>query len=78
MLQSRDRIHSLRLKPSDKTNYYYLQLKGNKPHSSFIDESIYNLVKQKEQVMLDAIDGQYLAPMITDDYLEDVKNIISG
>lgn len=76
MLQSRDRIHRLGLKPDQKTNYYYLQTEGNQAHSSFIDERIYDRLKEKEKVMLEAIDGQYLAPMVKDDYLEDVKKII--
>lgn len=76
MLQSRDRIHRLGLKPNQKTNYYYLQTEGNQAHSSFIDERIYDRLKEKEKVMLEAIDGQYLAPMVKDDYLEDVKKII--
>lgn len=76
MLQSRDRIHRLGLKPDQKTNYYYLQTEGNQAHSSFIDERIYKRLKEKEEVMMQAIDGQYLAPMVNDDYLEDVKRII--
>lgn len=76
MLQSRDRIHRLGLKPDQKTNYYYLQTEGNQAHSSFIDEKIYKRLKEKEEVMMQAIDGQYLAPMVNDDYLEDVKRII--
>lgn len=77
MLQSRDRIHRLGLKPDQKTNYYYLQTEGNQAQSSFIDERIYKRLKEKEEVMMQAIDGQYLAPMVEDDYLEDVKRIIN-
>lgn len=76
MLQSRDRIHRLGLKPDDYTRYYYLQLDGEIARDGFIDKRVYERLKQKEQVMLSAIDGDLLLPMIEDDFLEDVKRII--
>lgn len=77
MLQSRDRIHRLGLDESQYTRYYYLITRGDKAHKGFIDEAVYNRLKEKETVMLNAIDGKYLKPIIEDDYLEDVKNIIN-
>lgn len=76
MLQSRDRIHRLGLNNSQYTRYYYLMSEGDRAHKGFIDKAVYNRLKEKEDVMLNAIDGNNLKPMIEDDYLEDVKNII--
>ena len=78
MLQSRDRIHRLGLKDDQYTRYYYLMTKGNRAHGGFIDQAVYQRLKDKEQVMLEAIDGELLIPEVTDDYLNDVKNIISN
>ncbi|MEB6122661.1 DEAD/DEAH box helicase [Mammaliicoccus sciuri] len=76
MLQSRDRIHRLGLSDNQYTRYYYLLSDGDRAHKGFIDKAIYNRLKEKEEVMLNAIDGENLKPMIEDDYLEDVKSII--
>jgi superfamily II DNA or RNA helicase len=76
MLQSRDRIHRLGLKDNQYTRYYYLMTEGDRAHGGFIDQAVYNRLKEKEQIMLDAIDGELLIPEVTDDYLEDIKNII--
>ena len=46
---------------------------GDRAHGGFIDQAIYKRLKEKEQVMLDAIDGELLIPEVTDDYLNDVK-----
>lgn len=76
MLQSRDRIHRLGLKDDQYTRYYYLMTEGDRAHGGFIDQAVYKRLKEKEQIMLDAIDGELLIPEVTDDYLDDVKNII--
>lgn len=76
MLQSRDRIHRLGLNNNQYTRYYYLMTEGDRAHKGFIDKAVYNRLKEKEDVMLNAIDGNTLKPMIEDDYLEDVKKII--
>lgn len=76
MLQSRDRIHRLGLKENQYTRYHYLMTEGNRAHESFIDEMVYKRLKEKEEIMLKAIDGELLVPEVTDNYLEDVKNII--
>ena len=78
MLQSRDRIHRLGLHEGQYTRYYYLMSKGDVAHMSFIDKTVYNKLKEKERMMLDAIDGELLTPEYTDDYLDDVKNIVLG
>jgi len=76
MLQSRDRIHRLGLKDGQYTRYYYLMTEGDRAHGGFIDQAVYKRLKEKEQIMLDAIDGELLIPEVTDDYLDDVKKII--
>lgn len=73
MLQSRDRINRLGLSQNQYTRYYYLMSKSDAAHSSFIDEMVYKKLKEKEQVMLKAIEGKMLVPEYTDDYLEEVK-----
>ena len=76
MLQSRDRINRLGLPQNQYTRYYYLMTKGDVAHMGFIDSTVYRKLKDKEKVMLDAIDGQLLAPEYTDDYLQEVKDIV--
>ncbi len=78
MLQSRDRIHRLGLSENQYTRYYYLMTEGNRAHEGFIDQSVYKRLKEKEQMMSEAIDGKLLVPEVTDDYLNDVKKIIRG
>lgn len=78
MLQSRDRIHRLGLPKDQYTRYYYLMNEGDRTEGGFIDKRVYKRLKEKEEVMLKAIDGEMLLPEITDDYLEDVKRIIEG
>ena len=77
MLQSRDRINRLGLLDSQYTRYYYLMTKGDIAHAGFIDERVYRRLKEKEQIMLEAIDGQLLVPEYPDDYLDEVKAIIT-
>lgn len=76
MLQSRDRIHRLGLDHHQYTRYYYLMSDGDTAHASFIDKQVYDRLKEKEAIMLQAVEGQFLTPEITDDYLEDVKAIL--
>lgn len=76
MLQSRDRINRLGLPDNQYTRYYYLMSSGDVAHLGFIDQKVYDKLKEKEQIMLDAIDGDLLVPEYTDDYLEEVKRIV--
>lgn len=78
MLQSRDRINRLGLPANQYTRYYYLMTKGDVAHMGFIDSAVYKKLKDKEKVMIDAIDGQLLVPEYTDDYLQEVKDIVMG
>lgn len=78
MLQSRDRINRLGLPANQYTRYYYLMTKGDVAHMGFIDSTVYKKLKDKEKVMIGAIDGQLLVPEYTDDYLQEVKDIVMG
>lgn len=77
MLQSRDRIHRLGLSPNQYTRYYYLMTNGTVSNSSFIDSKVYERLKEKEKLMLSAIEGELLVPEYTDDYLDEVKRIVN-
>ena len=76
MLQSRDRIHRLGLPKNQYTRYYYLMTEGDKAHGGVIDQQVYNRLKEKEKIMMDAIEGNLLVPEVPDDYLEEIKKIV--
>ncbi|MCW3777728.1 SNF2-related protein [Levilactobacillus namurensis] len=76
MLQSRDRIHRLGLKPEDQTNYYYLMTVSNNPYHNFIDKKVYEALGDKEKRMKNAIDKQVLVPEFSDDAFDEMKKII--
>lgn len=66
-LQSRDRIHRLGLKESDKTNYYiYINYYDNE-HRESKDIEIYNRLKKKEELMKKSIDkGNFIFDNFSD------------
>ena len=77
LLQSKDRIHRLGLPDDQYTQYYYQQLSyqtENGPWS--LGDAIYQRLKEKEQIMLDAIDNHVLEAMPTSD--EDLDIIFSN
>lgn len=79
MLQSRDRIHRLGLEDNQYTKYYYLQTRGESSFSDrpgFIDEKIYERLKDKEQVMYDAIDNNELFIEFSENEILDAIHII--
>lgn len=76
MLQSRDRIHRLGLPQNQYTRYYYLMTNGTIAEAGFADHAIYERLKEKEEIMLNAIEGDLLIPEFTSDYLDEVKQII--
>ncbi|MCT6858895.1 MAG: SNF2-related protein [Apilactobacillus sp.] len=61
MLQSRDRIHRLGLKDTDETNYYYFFSEGLPGMEGYIDDRIYDRLKDKESLMKKAVDGTRLS-----------------
>lgn len=76
MLQSRDRIHRLGLQENVETNYYYFMLEGAENHRSTIDYKIYNRLKEKEERMLAAIEGDNLAVEFTSDEKNDILELM--
>ena len=59
LLQSKDRIHRLGLTSGQYTQYYFLQgLFSTVDGDTYsLDEKIYLRLKEKEQIMLDAIEN---------------------
>lgn len=68
LLQSKDRIHRLGLPDDQKTRYYFMRTIFESDGIPFsLDKVIYERLKEKEKIMLDAIDGGYLE----DGYLDE-------
>lgn len=79
MLQSRDRIHRLGLKPNQYTRYYYMQTTAEDVFSNrpgFIDEKVYKRLKEKERVMYEAIDDDTLSIEYSENEILDAIKII--
>jgi hypothetical protein len=76
MIQSRDRIHRLGLPEGQYTQYYYLMLDGQEEKRNPIDEKIYWRLKEKQEIMENAIEGNILGPVRFDD-AEDINNLFS-
>lgn len=77
LLQSKDRIHRLGLNNEQYTQYYFMQayyiLNGNKWS---MDNEVYNRLKLKENIMLEAIANRKLEIMPTKE--EDLEMIFSN
>ena len=76
LLQSKDRIHRLGLPENQYTQYYYLQdifTDGGLTYS--LDEEIYNRLKLKEQIMLDAVQEKRLEKVSPSSIEEDLAEI---
>ena len=68
LLQSKDRIHRLGLPDTQYTQYYYSEVtfKNFDTQEDYsLDSKVYERLKQKEQIMLDAIDNNSLEPVTT-------------
>ena len=75
MIQSRDRIHRLGLEKGQKTEYIYM-IMGSDSYDLFdIDKKIYYRLKEKEEIMLKAVEGDDLV-YVDDNYREDIKFIL--
>ena len=72
-LQSKDRIHRVGLKKTDKINYYYFLSQNS------IDETIHSRLIEKEQRMLTIIESREI-PLITKnmDYENDLENDVKA
>lgn len=76
MLQSRDRINRLGLSNSQYTRYYYMMLENNHIKYNSIDRKIYNRLKEKESIMIKAIEGNSLKRINFND-IDDILNILN-
>lgn len=77
LLQSKDRIHRLGLPAGQYTQYYYLQSSFTTEKGDWsLGERIYMRLREKEQVMLDAIDRGILEPGVTE--AEDIRLVFEG
>lgn len=66
LLQSKDRIHRLGLPDDQYTQYYFQQVFYQTDDGVWsLDEAVYQRLKEKEQIMLDAIDHHVLEAMPT-------------
>lgn len=77
MLQSRDRIHRLGLPDNAETNYYYFMLEGQKFETNTIDRKVYNRLKEKEEIMIEAIEGTYVKPAQDIDERKEIEAMIN-
>lgn len=76
LLQSKDRIHRLGLPKNQYTQYWYLKNTYDIDGELYsLDQRIYQRLKEKEQIMLDAINQQFLESVTTSQ--EDL-NLILG
>ena len=77
LLQSKDRIHRLGLPDGQYTQYYYLdQIYNIDGEKISLDERVYNRLKEKEQIMLDAIDNNEFEQVTTPE--EDLEIIFKN
>lgn len=79
LLQSRDRIHRLGLNENQYTRYYFLQTESEPLYSykpGYIDEKIYDRLKDKELLMYKAIDDKSLSISYSENEILDAIRII--
>lgn len=68
LLQSKDRIHRLGLPDGQYTQYHFMELMYHAEDGDWsLDEAVYNRLKEKEQIMYDAIENHSLEIMPTSD-----------
>lgn len=77
LLQSKDRIHRLGLPEGQYTQYYYLQLTYQTEDGAWsLDGAVYDRLREKERIMVEAIDCHRLERMPTSE--EDLNTIFDG
>lgn len=76
MLQSKDRINRLGLPDNQYTQYYYLRLKNDEDIFDSLDQKIYERLKEKEKIMIDAIEGTSIKRIEFND-IEELKTILN-
>ncbi len=75
MLQSKDRINRLGLDENQYTQYYYLFLRNDNAQDDSIDLKTYDRLKEKEQIMLDSVEGESIYS-INFDVMDDIQRIL--
>lgn len=78
MLQSRDRINRLGLEDGQYTQYYYLISDSSNSIYNSIDFKTYNRLKEKESLMLDAIENNNISYISSGDIKEDLAYIFKN
>lgn len=76
MLQSRDRIHRLGLPEDSYTSYYYFMLEGQTEGLNTIDQKIYTRLKEKEEIMLNAVEGENLEVVFSSNEKEEILSLM--
>lgn len=77
LLQSKDRIHRLGLNPGQVTQYYFMGMNYQYGYSNFsLDKNIYNRLKLKEDIMLEAISNDILEGLPSSE--EDIRVIFES
>jgi superfamily II DNA or RNA helicase len=76
MLQSRDRIHRVGLKPTDKTYYHYCMLDNPDGVFNTLDKRIYTRLQEKAQTQKDAIENTHLE-FVGRDFKQDIEDLLS-
>jgi len=75
LLQSKDRIHRLGLPQGQYTQYHFLRTFFDTHQGPWsLDDKIYDRLREKEQTMLEAIDGGYLEAGYLDE--EDIEIVL--
>lgn len=75
MIQSRDRIHRLGISEQERPSYTYMFLGSNEADFNTIDEKVYLRLKEKEAIMLDAVENAEIK-LIETSYEDDIKEIL--
>lgn len=77
MLQSRDRINRLGLEQGQYTQYYYLVTNDNESEFNTIDLKTYNRLKEKEELMINAVEGDQLIHVSQSSIIDDLEYILN-
>ena len=74
--QSKDRIHRLGLSENEKTNYYFMELQTNDVLYNFIDDKIYNKLKDKEILENEAVESTHII-YVPNDFDKDIADLFN-
>lgn len=77
MLQSRDRINRLGLPDNQYTQYYYLMINSKSSMFNSIDYLTYDRLKNKEKLMIDAIENNNISYVSSGTIMDDLDYIFN-